>query len=275
LDDVSIGYFRKRASEGNTIMDKQFVVTVKDLTINLGGRKILENVSFAVKRGEFVAILGPNGAGKTTILKLLLGILKPTSGTISVLSKTPTRGNSAIGYAPQHRVLETDLALRARDVVGFGLDGNKWGISLPSKTREAKIDEALKAVDALKFGNLPVGRLSGGEQQRLLIAQAIITSPQILLLDEPLSNLDINHAKEIVDVLIKLKKEKQVTIILVSHDINPLLPAVDEVLFMARSHSAMGKPDEVITSEILSKLYNTNVDVIRAKNRVFVTGAEI
>jgi len=256
-------------------MDKQFVVTVKDLTINLGGRKILENVSFAVKRGEFVAILGPNGAGKTTILKLLLGILKPTSGTISVLSKTPTRGNSAIGYAPQHRVLETDLALRARDVVGFGLDGNKWGISLPSKTREAKIDEALKAVDALKFGNLPVGRLSGGEQQRLLIAQAIITSPQILLLDEPLSNLDINHAKEIVDVLIKLKKEKQVTIILVSHDINPLLPAVDEVLFMARSHSAMGKPDEVITSGILSKLYNTNVDVIRAKNRVFVTGAEI
>lgn len=256
-------------------MDKQFVVTVKDLTINLGGRKILENVSFAVKRGEFVAILGPNGAGKTTILKLLLGILKPASGTISVLSKTPTRGNNAIGYAPQHRVLETDLALRARDVVGFGLDGNKWGISLPSKTREAKIDEALKAVDALTFGNLPVGRLSGGEQQRLLIAQAIITSPQILLLDEPLSNLDINHAKEIVDVLIKLKKEKQVTIILVSHDINPLLPAVDEVLFMARSHSAMGKPDEVITSEILSKLYNTNVDVIRAKNRVFVTGAEI
>lgn len=256
-------------------MGNQPVVEVKNLSINLGGRQILQNVSFEVKQGEFVAVLGPNGAGKTTILKLLLGILKPTTGTISVLSKTPTRGNSAIGYAPQHRVLETDLALRARDVVGFGLDGNKWGIGLLSKTREDKIDQALKAVDALRFGNEPVGRLSGGEQQRLLIAQAIITSPQILLLDEPLSNLDINHAKEIVDVLIKLKKEQQVTIILVSHDINPLLSAADEVLFMARSHSAMGKPDEVITSETLSKLYNTNVDVVRAKNRVFVTGAEI
>ncbi|MGA2911695.1 MAG: ABC transporter ATP-binding protein [Candidatus Levyibacteriota bacterium] len=256
-------------------MDAQTVISVKDLTISLGGRKILENVSFNVAKGEFVAILGPNGAGKTTILKLLLGIIKPTTGTITVLSKTPTRGNSAIGYAPQHRVLETDLALRARDVVGFGLDGNKWGISLPSSEREEKIDKALTEVDALRFGNAPVGRLSGGEQQRLLIAQAIITNPQILLLDEPLSNLDINHARGIVDVLTKLKKEQKITIVLVSHDINPLLPAVDEVLFMARGHSAMGKPDEVITSETLSELYNAEVEVIRAKNRVFVTGAEI
>jgi zinc/manganese transport system ATP-binding protein len=256
-------------------MDTQTVISVKDLTISLGGRKILENVSFNVTKGEFVAILGPNGAGKTTILKLLLGIIKPTTGTITVLSKTPTRGNSAIGYAPQHRVLETDLALRARDVVGFGLDGNKWGISLPSSEREEKIDKALTEVDALRFGNAPVGRLSGGEQQRLLIAQAIITNPQILLLDEPLSNLDINHARGIVDVLTKLKKEQKITIVLVSHDINPLLPAVDEVLFMARGHSAMGKPDEVITSETLSELYNAEVEVIRAKNRVFVTGAEI
>jgi zinc/manganese transport system ATP-binding protein len=256
-------------------MDNQPVIAVKNLSINLGGRKILEDVSFDVKKGEFVAVLGPNGAGKTTILKLLLGVIKPTLGTISVLSKTPTRGNSAIGYAPQHRVLETDLALRARDVVGFGFDGNKWGIGFPSKERDKKIDKALTEVDALRFGNAPVGRLSGGEQQRLLIAQAIITNPQILLLDEPLANLDINHARGIVDVLIRLKEEQKVTIILVSHDINPLLPVVDEVLFMARGHSTMGKPDEVITSETLSRLYNTDVEVVRAKNRIFVTGAEI
>lgn len=256
-------------------MDAQTVISVKDLAISLGGRKILENVSFDVTKGEFVAVLGPNGAGKTTILKLLLGIIKPTSGTISVFSKTPKRGNRAIGYAPQHRVLETDLALRARDVVGFGLDGNKWGIGLPSKERDKKIDKALRDVDALRFGNDPVGRLSGGEQQRLLIAQAIITNPQILLLDEPLSNLDINHARAIVNVLIRLKEEQKITIILVSHDINPLLPAVDRVLFMARGHSAMGKPDEVITSETLSSLYNMEVDVVRAKNRIFVTGAEV
>jgi len=256
-------------------MNTNTVISLDGVTVELGGRTIFDAVSFVVNKGEFVAILGPNGAGKTTLFKLLLGLLKPTKGDIRVLGIIPHRGDGNIGYAPQHRVLETDLALRARDVVGFGLDGNKWGIGFGSRKRDDMIDAVLKEVDAYQFANAPVGHLSGGEQQRLLIAQALITNPEILLLDEPLSNLDINHAQEIIALLTEISKHRGVTIMLVSHDINPLLPAADRVLYMAHGNSAMGAPDEIITSATLSKLYDTNVEVIRSGSHVFVTGAEI
>ena len=255
----------------NTI---QHDISVQSLTMQLGGLTVFRDVSLEISKGKFVAILGPNGAGKSTFLKLLLGLLQPTKGSISVLGKLPRRGNSDIGYAPQHRVLETDLALRARDVVGFGLDGNSWGIGWPNRKREEKINHILREVDALHLGNAPIGQLSGGEQQRLLIAQALITDPKILLLDEPLSNLDINHAQEIVALLAKICRGREVTTLLVAHDINPLLPVVDSVLYMANGHTAMGKPGEVITSKTLSALYNTPVEVVRALDRVFVVGAE-
>ena len=250
-------------------------VSFKDVEMRLGNRTILKDINFEINKGEFIAVLGPNGAGKSTLLKLILGLLKSNKGTVEILGSVPKKGNSDIGYAPQHRVLETDLALRARDVVGFGLDGNKWGIGLPNKHRDELVNKALSEVDALRFGDSPIGHLSGGEQQRLLIAQALITNPKILLLDEPLSNLDINHAKEIIALLKKLVHEREVTVLLVSHDINPLLPIVDRVLFMAGGSSALGKPEDVITSLTLSKLYNTKVEVIKAKNRIFVVGAEI
>ena len=251
------------------------VISLKDLHFEVAGRTILEKVSFEIERGDFVAILGPNGAGKTTLFKLLLGLLKPSNGSIDVLGTSPHRGDSNIGYAPQHRVLETDLALRARDVVGFGIDGNKWGIGFGSKERDAKINAVLKEVDAYQFAETPVGKLSGGEQQRLLIAQALITDPKILLLDEPLSNLDLAHAQEIVAVLNSVSKGRDVTIMLVSHDINPLLPSVTKVLYMANGRAVLGVPDEIITSASLSKLYDTNVEVIRSGEHVFVVGAEI
>jgi zinc/manganese transport system ATP-binding protein len=256
-------------------MEKDTVISLDGVTVELGGRTIFDAVSFDIQKGEFVAILGPNGAGKTTLFKLLLGLLKPTKGMIAVLGNVPRRGDGNIGYAPQHRVLETDLALRARDVVGFGLDGNKWGIGFGSRARDRAIDAVLKEVDAYQFANAPVGHLSGGEQQRLLIAQALITNPKILLLDEPLSNLDISHAQEIIGLLTEIAKHREVTIMLVSHDINPLLPAVNRVLYMARGQSAMGTPDEIITSATLSKLYDSNVEVIRSGGHVFVVGAEI
>jgi zinc/manganese transport system ATP-binding protein len=257
----------KKSAEG--------VISLKDMTLSFGPRAILDKVSFDIGRGEFVAILGPNGAGKTTLFKLLLGLLKPTSGSISVLGAVPHRGDPNIGYAPQHRVLETDLALRARDVVGFGLDGNKWGIGFGSAKRDAMINEVLKEVDAFQFADAPVGKLSGGEQQRLLIAQALITNPKILLLDEPLSNLDISHAQEIVALLAKISASRTVTIMLVSHDINPLLNNIDRVLYVARGHALMGTPDAIITSASLSKLYDAKVEVIRSGDHVFVVGAEI
>jgi len=250
------------------------VINLEHVRIQFGRRIILEDMSLSVNQGEFVVVLGPNGAGKSTLLKLLLGLLKPSAGVVRVLGHPPRRGNNAIGYTPQHRTLEADLALRARDVVGFGLDGNRWGTGFPSSRRDAIIDKALLEVDAFDLANAPVGQLSGGEQQRLLIAQALLTDPRLLLLDEPLANLDINHEQEIVELVSRVCRARDVAVMLVTHDINPLLPVVDRVLYMANGHVAIGSPDEVITSAKLTELYGSPVEVVQALGRVFVIGAE-
>lgn len=251
------------------------VIELENVRIRLGGRIILDDVTMHVNEGEFVVVLGPNGAGKSTLLKLLLGLLKPDAGTVRVLGHTPRRGNDAIGYVPQHRTIEANLVLRARDVVGFGLDGNRWGIGLPNRKRTLLIDEVLSEVGATEFADAPVGELSGGEQQRLLIAQALLTNPRLLMLDEPLASLDINREQEIVALIDQVCRERRVAVLFVTHDINPLLPVVDRVLYMARGRSTIGTPDEVITSETLSQLYGTPVEVVHALNRLFVVGAEM
>ncbi|HVZ58171.1 MAG TPA: metal ABC transporter ATP-binding protein [Patescibacteria group bacterium] len=250
------------------------IIEIEKLHLELGGRAILDDITISINEGEFIAILGPNGAGKSTLLKLLLGLYKPTSGSIKVLGKRPHTGNNEIGYAPQHRTLESDLALRARDVVGFGLDGNKWGIGFPDIERTKKIDKALEEVDMLRLADMPVGKLSGGEQQRLLIAQALLTNPKILFLDEPLSNLDISHAQVIVTLLTKIARSRNITTLLVTHDVNPLLSTIDKVVYVANGHAAIGKPQDVITSKQLSELYGSEVEVINTKGRIFVLGEE-
>jgi len=251
------------------------IVELEHVRIQFGKRTILDDVNVTVNEGEFIAILGPNGAGKSTLLKLLLGLIKPSAGTVRILGRPPLRGNSEISYAPQHRVLEADLALRARDVVGFGLDGHRWGIGLPNHKRRATIDTILQEVDASAFAEAPVGQLSGGEQQRLLIAQALLSNPRLLLLDEPLANLDIIHEQEIVALVQNICRARNVAVMLVSHDINPLLPVVDRVLYMANGQSTIGTTDEVITSATLSTLYGSPVEVVQALERLFVVGAEI
>jgi zinc/manganese transport system ATP-binding protein len=255
-------------------LTEEQVVQLEHVGIQLGGRVILEDTSLTVREGEFMVVLGPNGAGKSTLLKLLLGLVRPSGGLVRVLGRPPRRGNNAIGYAPQHRELEADLALRARDVVGFGLDGHRWGIGLPNPKRRATIDQALQEVDATSFADAPVGQLSGGEQQRLLIAQALLTNPRLLLLDEPLSNLDLSHQQEIVDLVAQLCHARNIAVMLVTHDVNPLLPVVDRVIYMANGHTAVGTPDEVITTATLSRLYGSPVEVIQALDRLFVVGAE-
>ena len=250
------------------------IVTLERVSIQLGGRAILQNLDMTVDEGEFVVILGPNGAGKSTLLKMLLGLLKPTAGSIQVLGRSPRRGNQAIGYAPQHRVLESDLALRARDLVGFGLDGHRWGPGWSGRKRDELIDRVLAEVDASSFANAPVGQLSGGEQQRLLVAQALLTNPRLLMLDEPLANLDIAHQQEIVALVAQVCRARHVTVMLVAHDINPLLRVTDRVIYIANGHGTIGTPDEVINSGTLSRLYNAPIEVVHALDRIFVVGAE-
>lgn len=249
-------------------------VQIDNLHMEFGDRVILDNISLTINEGEFVAILGPNGSGKSTLLKLLLGLYKPTSGDIQVLGKLPKKGNSDKGYAPQHRTLEADLSLRSRDVVGFGLDGNKWGIGFPTVARKRKVDAVLEEVDMLKLADMSVGKLSGGEQQRLLIAQALLTDPKMLLLDEPLSNLDINHSQAIVELLSKIVKTRKITILLVTHDVNPLLSDISRVVYIAHGHAAIGKVEDVITSQKLTELYGSPVEVVKTNGRLFVIGEE-
>jgi zinc/manganese transport system ATP-binding protein len=250
------------------------VTDTEHLCVRFGGRTILDDISIRIAEGEFITVLGPNGAGKSTLFKVLLGLIKPHSGTVNVLGQAPRRGNTRIGYAPQQRVLEADLALRARDVVGFGLDGNRWGPGWPSRARTARVNKALEEVQALHFADAPVGQLSGGEQQRLLIAQALLTEPRLLLLDEPLANLDLSREREMVDLITRVCRERQVTVLLITHDINPLLSVTDRVLYLANGHAALGTPAEVITSATLSHLYGSPVEVVQALERLFVVGAE-
>ncbi|MDA8165263.1 MAG: ABC transporter ATP-binding protein [Desulfobacteraceae bacterium] len=249
-------------------------IAAENLAVRVDGRTVLEDVSFEVQQGELVAVLGPNGAGKTTLFKVILGLIAPLRGKVAVLGKPPRRGASEIGYAPQHRVLETDLALRARDVVGFGLDGHKWGIGFASRKRDAAIEKVLDEVGVCHLADAPVGRLSGGEQQQMFIAQALITNPRILMLDEPLSSLDISHAREIIALLASICRERRVTVMLISHDFNPLASVVDRVLYLASKHGVLGSPEEVITSETLSQLYHSKVEVVRSGGRIFVVGAD-
>jgi zinc/manganese transport system ATP-binding protein len=250
-------------------------IVLENVDVRLGGVSILNEVNLSLRAGEFIVVLGPNGAGKTTLLKLLLGLIRPSAGLLQVLGQTPRRGNQAIGYVPQHRIIEPETPIRARDMVGFGLDGHQWGIGLPTRSRRDRIDRALKEVDALSLAEAPIGLLSGGEQQRLMIAQALLTDPQILLLDEPLANLDLAHQQEVVSLISRICRTRGVTTLLVSHDINPLLQVTDRVIFLAHGHSAIGAPAEVINSETLSRLYNLPVDVVQVMDRFFVVGADL
>ncbi len=251
------------------------VVSTESVRVDLGGRVILSAVSFSIDEGELVAILGPNGAGKSTLLKVVLGLMKPISGSVSVLGQPAGRANARIGYVPQFRAIEAETTLRARDVVRFGLDGNRWGPGWPSRSREKRIDAVLDEVDGRELARAAMGELSGGERQRLLIAQALLSDPLLLLLDEPLASLDLGREQEIIALIRRICRSRGVAVLFVTHDVNPLMPDLDRVLYLANGRSAIGRPDQVITRETLSDLYGTPVDVVKTGGRVFVVGARI
>ena len=251
------------------------VVFVKGLRVDLGGQTILADVSFSIEDGELVAILGPNGAGKSTLLKVILGLVKAVSGQVSVLDQPPGRANARIGYVPQFRAIEAETTLRARDVVRFGLDGNRWGPGWPSRTREKRIDAVLDEVDGRELARAAMGELSGGERQRLLIAQALLSDPRLLLLDEPLASLDLGREQEIIALIRRICRARGVAVLFVTHDVNPLLSDLDRVLYLANGRSAIGRPEQVITRETLSRLYGAAVEVVKTGGRVFVVGARI
>ena len=247
-------------------------VHLDSLTLEYGGRRIWTDLSLDVPRGSFVAILGPNGAGKTSLLRAILGLVTPTSGQIEVMGAAPLRGDPCIGYVPQHQHFDAETPLRGRDLVRLGLDGHRWGIGLPNADASARVTAAIASVEATAYANAPIGRLSGGEQQRLRIAQALVSKPHLLLCDEPLASLDLRHQRGITDLLQDWRERAGGTILFVTHDVNPVLHLVDRVLFVVNGRWAAGTPDDVLTSEQLSELYGSHVDVVRVHGRILVVG---
>ncbi len=253
------------------------VLRVEDVSVSLGGRRVLDRVSFAVDAGAFCGLIGSNGAGKTTLLRVILGLITPSSGRVEVevTGGARSRRTPLVGYVPQKIALDADVPLRARDLVGLGLDGHRFGIARPTAKRRAAIDEMLEAVGATAFADARIGNLSGGEQQRVMIAQALVSGPKLLLLDEPLANLDIRSAAEVVELLSRIADGQHVAVLLSAHDMNPLLPVMDRVVYLADGRAASGTTDEVVQTDTLSKLYGHHVEVLRVAGRVLVvSGAE-
>jgi zinc/manganese transport system ATP-binding protein len=271
------------------------VVTVENLALRFGGRTLFEGLSFELEPGELLAVLGPNGTGKTSLIRILLGLLPASHGNVAIQGCPPRERCHRIGYVPQQRVFDRDLALRGRDLVQLGLDGHRWGFGRTSAEDRERVDAALAEVGAAGYADDPIGVLSGGEQQRLRVAQALVADPVLILADEPLLSLDLAHQRDVVDLLDARRRADGTPVVFVTHDVNPVLHTVDRVLYLAppapqasgftgRASSAqpatlpasaswaIGTPDEVFTSETLSDLYGTEVDVLRVRGRVVVVG---
>jgi zinc/manganese transport system ATP-binding protein len=251
-------------------------IIADQVSATYGGRLIWQDATFTVEAGEFIAVLGPNGSGKSTLFRLLLGLIPPAGGTLTVLGKRPHRGNPEIGYVPQRRDIDANLPIRGRDFVGLGVDGDQWGLPLTNRDQaRERVQRAISAVQAEPYADRSIGRLSGGEQQRLLLAQALAAQPRVLLLDEPLASLDLRNQTVISELVAELARRNNLTVMLIAHDINPLLPVVDRVLYVAHGGVAIGKPEEVITGESLSRLYNAPIEVLQdGHGHRFVVGLE-
>lgn len=251
------------------------VISLRDATLGYGQRLLWSGLTLDVQPGEFVVVLGPNGSGKTSLLRVLLGLQRLTSGAARVVGAPPGRGNRRIGYIPQQRAMEESLVMRGRDLVGLGLDGHRWGVGVRGmRTRHAKVDLALDEVGARGFANSPVGRLSGGEQQRLRVAQALVSDPEVLLCDEPLLSLDLANQQVVSSLIDRRRRAANTAVLFVTHEINPVLPLVDRVLYLVDGRFRIGSPDEVMTSETLSELYRAKVDVVRVGGQIHVVGAQ-
>ena len=266
--------------QGPTTGRSHRVIALRGAAVSVGGRTLWSGVDLTVGAGEFVSVLGPNGVGKSTLVKVLLGML-PAAGTVTVLGRRPGAAGERIGYLPQRRSFDASLRIRGLDVVRLGWDGDRWGVPLPGLGRfsarrraaDERVREVIDLVGASAYAHRPIGELSGGEQQRLLIAQALVRRPELLLLDEPLDSLDLPNQASVAALIHRISRQEGVAVLMVAHDVNPILPYLDRVVYIASGAAACGTPDEVITTETLTRLYGTPVEVLRTSDgRLVVVG---
>jgi zinc/manganese transport system ATP-binding protein len=250
----------------------EVVLQLRSASLAFGNRTLWSGLDLDVRAGEFLAVVGPNGTGKTSLLKVLLGQLELTSGTVSLRGKPVGHGSREIGYIPQQRPLDQATPLRARDLVAFGINGHRWGIPRSRAVERARVAEVLESVGASGYANVAVSSLSGGEQQRVRVAQSVVGNPSLLLCDEPLLSLDLAHQRGVSELIDEQRKKLNTAVVFVTHDVNPILGMVDRVLYLAGGQFRVGTPDEVLRSEVLSELYGTPVDVFRSRGRIVVVG---
>jgi zinc/manganese transport system ATP-binding protein len=251
------------------------IIETKELVAGYRDKIVWRNANFDISRGEFVAVIGPNGAGKTTLFRLLLGLQSPISGSMKVFGATPNRGNERIGFVPQRHLVDVELNTEALELVRLGYSGKKWGFSLTSQEDRKIAIQAMESVGAGDLMHRSLGVLSGGELQRVFLAEALVSSPELLLLDEPLSNLDIRREKELVELVNTVVRTRQVTALLIAHNINPVLPFLDRIIYIANGKVATGKPKDVLTSESLSALYGVEIEVLQdSKGNLAIISSE-
>jgi zinc/manganese transport system ATP-binding protein len=251
------------------------LVAAESLTAGYRDKVVWQDANFSIGSGEFVAVIGPNGAGKTTLFRLLLGLQQPISGSIKIFGKQPNRGNPQIGYVPQRHVIDSETNVESLELVRLGLSGKKWGLNPLSHADRDVALSALASVDATDLAHRPLGVLSGGELQRIFLAEALVSNPALLLLDEPLSNLDMRRESDLLHLINGVVHKRGVTALLIAHNINPLLPHLNKVIYIANGQVATGTPDEVLTSERLTSLYGVQVEVLRDdRGNVAIIGVE-
>ncbi|UFS58493.1 metal ABC transporter ATP-binding protein [Subtercola endophyticus] len=260
------------AADSDNLLAGQPVLRLADASLAFGSRTLWSNLNLRVSAGEFIAVIGANGSGKTSLLKVILGQQELSSGTVEFLGAPVSRGNRRIGYIPQQKLADDGTPLRARDLVGLSLTGHRFGFPWPSRRRREQVDSLLDSVGATAYGNVSISHLSGGEQQRLRVGQALAGDPALLLCDEPLLSLDLNYQRAVSELIDAQRRERELGVLFVTHDINPVLGMVDRVLYLAGGRFRIGTPDEVLRSSVLSELYGSPVDVIRSQGRVIVVG---
>jgi zinc/manganese transport system ATP-binding protein len=250
-------------------------VRAEHLEVAYGDRTVWQDATFSVSPGEFVAVIGPNGAGKTTLFRLLLGLLAPTGGHLEVFGDRPSRGSPRIGYVPQRHTIDYETYVRCFELVRLGYAGHRWGFPLSGRAERAAAERAIRSVGAEELAEKPLSALSGGELQRIFLAEALVSDPELLLLDEPLSNLDLRRAREIVALVHDIVRARGVAALLVAHDINPLIPYLDKVIYVAHGRVAAGPPSEILTTASLTQLYGVPVEVLRdSRGRIVIVGGD-
>ncbi|MEU9890953.1 ABC transporter ATP-binding protein [Sphaerisporangium sp. NPDC051017] len=249
------------------------MISLRDAALSYGERVLWKDLTLDVEPGEFLVVLGPNGSGKTSLLRALLGEVALSAGTMTIGGRPPRRGSPLIGYVPQQKAMSPNMPLRSRDLVRLGIDGHRWGMGRAGRAVRARVGELLAEVGAESYADAPIGTLSGGEQQRVRIAQALATDPRILLCDEPLLSLDPHHQRAVAELIDRRRREHDTAVVFVTHEINPVLAMVDRVLYFVDGRFRVGTVREVMTSRTLSELYGTPVEVVSISGRIVMPGA--